>query len=84
MRIENGMEKVILTKEEAITLRDAYDIISDICDDAENDDLIDITDNLKDVFDTFLFSNNEGYRVYYEELNKINTKKVILQMSINI
>lgn len=84
MRIENGMEKVILTKEEAITLRNAYDIISDICDDTENEDLNDITENLRDLFDALLFSNNEGYRVYYEELNKTNTKKVILQMSINI
>lgn len=81
MRIENAMEKVILKKEEAITLRDAYDIISDIYDNTENDELSEVTCDIKDRLETLLFSYNEDYRVFYEEPE---AKEKILQISIDI
>lgn len=81
MRIENAMEKVILTKEEAICLRDAYNIISDICDDTENDELYDVANNAKEMLETLLFIPNDEYKVYYEEPK---TKGKILQISIDI
>lgn len=81
MRIENAMEKVILTKEEAIFLRDAYDIISDIREETENDKLYDVVDNAKEILENLLFIPNDEYKVYYEEPKN---KGKILQISIDI
>lgn len=81
MRIENAMEKVILTKEEAICLRNTLETISDICGETENDELYNITDNIRESLENLLFSHNDEYEVYYEEPKD---KRKILQFSIDI
>lgn len=80
MRIDNGMEKIILKKKEAIALRDAYAIIEDIYNYTECEEVSKITDELIDLFGSLLFSLNDNFRIYYEEPEK---KEKITLFSLN-
>lgn len=71
MRIENGKEKIILTEDEAQTLCKTRNIIADIYDQAQNDDIIEYTDNIVDNLDNLLEpSEYNSFEVVQEKHNK--------------
>lgn len=70
MRIEHEKEKIILTEKEATILCNARGIIADIYDQAENDDIIEYTDNIVDNLDNLLEpSEYNSFEVVQEKHN---------------